>query len=99
MFTSLILFTPPMKSRGDLSMVQAYTSIYANLEKIGHKPKLHVLDNECSHAVQNFPKIKDTARQNVKAHHDNANAAEPTVKTATYHIISHIATMDASCPI
>ena len=51
-----------MKSREDASMVEAFTSIYADLEAIGHKPKLHVLDNECSRAVQNFLKIKDTAR-------------------------------------
>ena len=38
------------------------------------------------------------SRQNVEAHHHNANAAEPAVKTAKHHIISHIATMDASCP-
>ena len=88
-----------MKSREDASMVEAFTSIYADLEAIGHKPKLHVLDNECSRAVQIFPKIKITTRQNVDAHHHNANAAEPTVKTAKHHIISHIATMDASCPI
>ena len=88
-----------MKSREDASMVEAFTSIYADLEAVGHKPKLHVLDNECSCVVQKFLKIKDTARQNMEAHHHNANVAETAVKTAKYHIISHIATMDASCPI
>ena len=39
------------------------------------------------------------ARQNVEAHHHNANAAEPAVKTTKYHIISHTVTMDSSCPI
>ena len=70
-----------MKSREDASMIEAFTSIYTELEAIGHKPKLH------------------TARQNVEEHHHNANAAELAVKTAKYHIISHIATMNASCPI
>ena len=53
-----------MKSRQDAIMVKAFLSIYADLEAIGHKPKFHVLDNECSHTVQNFLKIKDTTRQN-----------------------------------
>ena len=35
----------------------------------------------------------------MEAHHHNTNAAEPAVKTAKYHIISYITTMDASCPI
>ena len=96
-FNAILLH--PMKSREDTSMVEAFTSIYTDLEAIGHKPKLHVLNNECSRAVQNFLKIKDTARQYVKAHNHNTNAAEPAVKTARYHIISHIATMDVSCPI
>ena len=96
-FNAILLCT--MKSREDASMVEAFTSIYADLDAIGHKPKLHVLNNECSHTVQNFLKIKKTTRQNVEAHHHNVNTAEPAVKSAKYHIISHIATMDESCPI
>ena len=58
-----------MKSRENASIVEVFISIYADLEAIGHKSKLHVLDNECSRVVQNFLKIKDTARQTVEAHH------------------------------
>ena len=88
-----------MKSIEDANMVEAFTSIYADLEVICHKPKLNVLDNECSRAVQNFLNMKDTTRQNVENHHHNTNTAEQAVKTVKYHIIGHIATMDASCPI
>ena len=35
-----------MKSREDASMVEAFTSVYTKLETAGHKPKLHVIDNE-----------------------------------------------------
>jgi hypothetical protein len=82
----------PMKSREDGSMIAAFTSIHSDPEAIRHTPTLHVLDNECSHAVHNFLKSKDTARHNVEAHHHNVNAAEPAVKSAKYHIISHVAT-------
>jgi hypothetical protein len=88
-----------MKSREDGSMIEASTSIYDKLEAKGHTPKFHVLDNEYSRAVQNFLKVKDTARQNVEAHHQNTNAAKPTVKSIKYHIISHIATLDDGYPI
>ena len=37
-----------VKSREDASMVEAFTSIYTELEAAGHEPKLHVLNNECS---------------------------------------------------
>ena len=49
-----------MESREDASMVEAFTSIYTKLEEAGHKPKLHVLNNECSRDVQNFPIKKGT---------------------------------------
>ena len=88
-----------MKSREDASMVKAFTSIYTKLETAGHKPKLHVLDNECSRAVQKILNNKGTARQNVEAHNHRVNAAEPAVNTAKYHIIAHIATLDHQCPI
>lgn len=43
-------------------MVEAFTSIYSKLEAAGHTPKLHVLDNECSRAVQKFLIGQGTAR-------------------------------------
>ena len=88
-----------MTSREDASMVEAFTRVYTELETAGHKPKLHVLDNECSCAIQKFLIKKGTARQNVEAHNHRVNAAEPAVKTAKYHIIAHIATLDHQCPI
>ena len=88
-----------MKSREDANIVESFTSIYTELETVGHKPKLHVLDNEYSGAVQKFLVKKGTARQNVEAHNHRANAAEPAAKTAKYHIIAHVATLDHQCPI
>ena len=37
-----------MKSRETSHMLQAFESIYEELEEKGHKPTLHVLVNECS---------------------------------------------------
>ena len=88
-----------MKFRENASIVETFTSVYTKLETAGHKPKLHVIDNECSRAVQNFLIKKDTARQNVEAHNHRVNASEPAVKTEKYHIIAHIATLDHQCSI
>ena len=54
-----------IKSREYASMVEAFTSVYTKLETAGHKPKLHVLENECSRAVQKFLIKKGTTRKNV----------------------------------
>ena len=88
-----------MKSREDASMVEAFTSIYNELETAGQKQKLQVLENECSRAVQKFLIKKGTVRQNVEAHNHRVNAAEPAVKMAKYHIIAHVSTLDHQCPI
>ena len=76
-------------------MVEAFASIYSELETVGHNPRPHIFNNECSRAVQNFLNTKNTTRQNAEAHHRTANVAKPSVKSTKYHIISYIAIMDA----
>ena len=44
-----------MTSRETKDMLQEFESIYKKLEEKGHKPTLHVLNNECSRAVKIFP--------------------------------------------
>ena len=88
-----------MKSREDSNMVAAFQDIYAELEAKNLKPKLHVLDNECSRAVQAFLRSNDTKWKNVEAYNHRVHAAEPAVKTAKYHAIAHFATLDFNYPI
>ena len=89
----------PMKSREDESMIAAYEEVYSKFEGLGHKPQLHILDNECSKCIQNFLEKKDTKRHHVAPHNHRVNAAEPAVKTAKYHLIATLATLDRNCPI
>ena len=49
-----------MKSRETSHMLQAFEIVYDELEDKGHKPTLHVLDNECSKAVKKFLRKKQT---------------------------------------
>ena len=44
----------PMQSRSDECMVATFKDVYGTLKGIGLHPKLHVLDNECSKAVQEY---------------------------------------------
>ena len=93
------IFMLPMRSREDESMIGAFKAVYNKLEGLGHKPKLHILDNECSKCIQNFLEKKGTARHMVAPHNHRVNAAEPAVKTAKYHLIAALATLDDDCPI
>ena len=94
-----IILLQTMKRRKTKDMLQAFDSIYDELEEKGHRPTLHVLDNECSRAVKKFLRKKDTDIQIVEAHNHAVLAAEPTVNSATYHTIAYLATINLNCPI
>ena len=80
-------------------MISAYEQVYNTLEGLGHKPELHILDNKCSKCIQNFLEKKRTRRHHVAPHNHRVNAAEPAVKTAKYHLIAALVTLDWSCSI
>ena len=67
-YTINAILIRPMPSRTDASMIAAFTNIYNYLEAQKCKPKLHVLDNECSQAVRNYVTSKNTTIQLVEPH-------------------------------
>ena len=87
------------KTREDASMVTAFQSIYAELEKKGHKPTLHILDNECSRTGKNYIASQKVPIQIVAPDDHKVNACEPAVKSTKCHVISSIATVDENCPL
>ena len=93
------IFMIAMKDRENKSMIAAYEEVYAKLEARGQRPTLHILDNECSKCIQNFLEKKGTRRHHVAPHSHRVNAAEPAVKTAKYHLIAALATLDWGCPV
>ena len=49
--TNAILIEP-MKDQGDREMERVFNYIYEYLTERGHKPRLHILDNQCSKAIK-----------------------------------------------
>ena len=72
----------PLRNRDDSSMTECFKEIYSYLTARGCKPKLHVLDNECSKAIKNQIQKEKTRIQLVEPHNHQVNAAETVVKTA-----------------
>jgi len=64
-----LILMRPMKSKSDESMVKAFTDIYAYLKTRNLQPKLHVLYNKCSKAVQTFMKNNGTDIHKIPRHH------------------------------
>ena len=57
------------------------------------------IDNECSKCIQNYLENKGTIRHHVAPHAHRGNAARPSVKTATYRLITALATLGWDCPV
>ncbi len=58
----------PMKDRTDAYMVQILKDIDEYLDIYKCKPKLHVLDNECSQAVKTYINKEDVRVQLMEPH-------------------------------
>ena len=99
MYTLNSIFMVAMKDREIKSMIAAYEEVYDKLEAKGHRPQLHILDNECSKCIQNYLEAKGTKRHHVAPHSHRVNAAKQAAKTAKYHLIAALATLDWGCPI
>ena len=98
-YTINAIILRPMKNRTDKSMIAVFQDIYEYLKQRGCSPKLHVLDNECSKAVKQYIKSEQVNIQLVEPHNHRVNAAEPAVKTAKYHIIAGLSTVDPKAPL
>ena len=84
----------PMATHCDATMIDTFKDIYQKLKVRNLAQKFHIVDNECSKAVQKYVKSKKVEIQLVEPHNHRVNAAEPSVKTIKYDIISVLATVD-----
>ena len=89
----------PMKDWTDDCMVKTFQDVYKILNQQNCAPKLHVLDNKCSKAVQAFIQNKQTNIQLVEPHNHWVNAAETAIKASKYQIIAGLQTADPDYPL
>ena len=91
----------PLKSRTDEAMVDAFRQVISKLEECNSKPKVNVMDNECSRAVEQY--IKKSANMDIELcppkNHRLNGLGERAVRTFKDHFISTLATVDPTCPI
>ena len=69
-----------MKDRENKNMSAAYKEVYNKLEANGHRPQLHILDNECSKCIQNYLEAKGTKRHHVAPHSHRVKIARQNSK-------------------
>jgi hypothetical protein len=89
-----------LKDLSDQSMVAAFTDVYDYLTSKGFKPKLNVMDNACSRAVQKYIKSTKADIQLVNPDdHHRVNACERAIQTWKNHWIAGLSTLDPTCPL
>ena len=71
-----------LKDQTDASMIEAFQDVYQYLESKGFKPKLNVIDNQCSKAIQRFIKSTGADIQLVTPDDHRVNAAERANQTS-----------------
>ena len=88
-----------MKGMDDGNMIPVFKEISEELEIQKCKPKLHVLDDQCSKAVKSYIQKEKINIQLVEPCNHRVNATEPAVKSAKYHIMAGLGKVNVNCPL
>jgi hypothetical protein len=98
-YRSNAILVQALRDETDKSMVEAFQDIYTYLTERGFKPKLNVMDNQCSRAVQAYIKSTGAEVQLVNPDDHWVNAAERAIQTRKNHWIAGMGTLDPNCPL
>lgn len=86
-------------NRQAASIRAAWESTHKKLVDQGHRPQLHILDNECSQELKDAFSKYDIAFQRVPPKEHRANSAERAIRTFKNHFISILCTLDSKFPL
>jgi hypothetical protein len=98
-YRSNAILVRALRDLTDASMLEAFQDVYQYLTNKGFKPKLNVMDNQCSKCIQNFIKSTNADIQLVNPDDHRVNAAERAIQTWKNHWIAGLSTVDPACPI
>jgi hypothetical protein len=93
------VLTELMKSRGDQEMVRAYNKLIQELVDHGLKPRLQLLDNECSSALRSLLNQHEIQFQLAPPHMHRRNAAERAIQMFKNHFIAGLCSVDPNFPL
>ncbi len=88
-----------MKNRTAGEMIRAYLVLVTRLSNAGVKPKMHILDNECSEEFKAQIRKNNMTFQLVPPHDHRRNIAEKAIQTFKAHFISILCGTDKDFPL
>ena len=89
----------PMDRKNDNKVLWVYKHIFEELDKVGIKAKINIMDNEASLHICSF--ITNTLHalfKNVTQHCHQASAAKKAIQTAKHLFIASLASTDSNFP-
>jgi uncharacterized protein YgfB (UPF0149 family) len=80
-------------------LLAAFQDVYEYLTSRGFKPRLNVMDDQCSKTIQSFIETRKTKIQLVNPDDHRVNAAERAIQTWKNHWIAGMGTVDPNYPL
>ena len=88
-----------MKNRTDAEIFRAYAKLSDYLIDRGMQPKLQILDNEASQALQREIRTRHYNFQLVPPHMHRRNSAERAIRTFKNHFVSGLCSAHTEFPV
>jgi hypothetical protein len=96
-YRSNAILVRAMKDQTDDSLQKAFQNVYEFLTTRGFKPKLNIMDNQCSKRIQRYIKSTGAGIQLVNPDDHRVNACERAIQTWKNHWIAGLNTIDPAC--
>ena len=88
----------PTKTKTAAELRTTTLKLLDKLDKAGHKPRMHIMDNEASQTLKQALKKHNIDYQLVPPHIHRRNAAERAIQTFKAHFIAGLVSTDPSFP-
>ena len=98
-YDSNFIHVEPMPNRSGASILATYKRAHTMFSSRGLRPQLQRLDNEASHALQEFMTEQDVDYQLAPPHIHRSNAAERAIRTFKNHFIAGLCSADKDFPL
>ena len=96
---SNLIHAKPLKTRKSTKKPAAYKSVNEMLTVKGLKPKIHILDNECSETFTKYMKHVQENYQFVLPHIHRRNATKRSIQTFKNHFIAGLSSINKLFPM
>ena len=83
-----------LRDQTDNSLQEAFEDVYSYLASKGFKPKLNIMENQCSGRIQKYITLQGADIQPVNPDDHQVNAVERAIHTWKNHYVAGLSTTD-----